>query len=139
MVIQRNPGKFHIPFYIDVLFATLFFSYSIDDVYKNDFKSFIFTLKNPHDVEPTQFMKRKDCKYAIKCDSQYGPIFGWERNYDICICDICNEGSECKTGNDGTGEYECHPVYKQSLFVNTAGPDEENYFSVLDYEVFTHD
>ena len=121
------------------MFATLFFSYSIDDVYKNDFESFIFTLKNPHDVEPTQFMKRRDCKYAIKCDSQYGPIFGWERNYDIFICDICNEGSECKTGNDGTGEYECHPVYKQSLFVNTAGPDEENYFSVLDYEVFTHD
>ncbi len=40
--------------------------------------------------------------------------------------------------NDGTHGYECHPEYKSSLFVNTAGPDEENYFSVLDYEVYTH-
>ena len=38
--------------------------------------------------------------------------------------------------NDDTNGYECDPDYKCSLFVNTAGPDDTNYFSVLDYEVF---
>lgn len=40
--------------------------------------------------------------------------------------------------NDGIHGYECHPEYKFSLFVNTAGPNKENLFSVLDYEVYTH-
>ena len=38
--------------------------------------------------------------------------------------------------NNGSDEYDCHPQYKSSLFVNTAGPDETNYFSVLDFEVY---
>ena len=41
--------------------------------------------------------------------------------------------------NDGNHKYDCHPEYKKSLFVNTAGPDETNVFSVLDYEVFIID
>lgn len=40
--------------------------------------------------------------------------------------------------NDGIHGYECHPEYKCSLFVNTAGPLEKNYCTILDYEVYTH-
>ena len=90
-------------------------------------------MKNPHGVEPTRFMKREESDDAIECDYYKGPIFGYD---DIHIGEICNEKDSCSINNDGIHEYECHPEYKQSLFVNTAGVDEENRFSVLDYEVF---
>ena len=88
-------------------------------------------MKNPHGVEPTRFMKRKNSGYAIECVSNSGPIFG---NNDIYIKDNCNEENICSINNDGIHGYECHPEYKSSLFVNTAGSEEENRFSVLDYE-----
>ena len=78
-------------------------------------------------------MKRKEFRYAIVCYPYDGPIFGG----DILIC-ICDNKSLCSNDNDGTLSYECHPEHKSSLFVNTAGPDEPNHFSVLDYEVYTH-
>ena len=92
-------------------------------------------MKNPHGVEPTRYMKRKESEYAIYCDYRYGPIFG---ESDIYIDNYCNYNKYCIINNDGTKGYKCHPLYKKTLFVNTAGPDEENYFSVLDYEVYTH-
>ena len=84
-------------------------------------------------------MKREESQYAIRCDSGRGPVFGnnWS-NYDICISDNCNEENRCWIDNDGTKGYECHSEYRSSLFVNTAGPDEDNHFSVLDYEVYTY-
>ena len=45
----------------------------------------MFTLKNPHGVEPTRFMKRKGSRYAIYCDSGCGPVFGDGWGFDICI------------------------------------------------------
>ena len=90
-------------------------------------------MKNPHGVEPTRYMNRKTNKYAIECYPHNGPIFG---PLDMQIADKCNEENSCSIHDDGTHGYECHPEYKSSLFVNTAGPDEENYFTVLDYEVF---
>ena len=89
-------------------------------------------MKNPHGVEPTRFMKRKESECAIRCDTYYGPIFG----NDIHIGDHCNKEDSCWIDNDRTNEYECHPEYKFSLFVKTAGPDKKINFSVLDYEVF---
>ena len=50
---------------------------------------------------------------------------------------MCNKSIN-EINNNGTNGYECHPEYKSSLFVNTAGPDEENRFRVLDYEVYTY-
>ena len=90
-------------------------------------------MKNPHGVEPTRYMKRKESEYAIICDSDCGPIFG---KNDIVIANNCNEENSCFIGNDGRGGYECHSEYKKSLFVNIDKPDETNRFSVLDYEVF---
>ena len=82
-------------------------------------------------------MKRKESEYAIKCNPSYGPIFGntWT---DILINDNCNRENSCEIKIDGTNGYECHPIHKKSLFVNTAEPDVKNLFTVLDYEVFTH-
>ncbi len=103
----------------------------IIDEFKDDDKAFIFTLKNPHGVEPTRFIKRKESNIAIKCDSVCGPIF-----FDDINTSNGFDKSYRSIHNDGTHAYECHPEYKSSLFVNTAGPDEENKFSLLDYEVF---
>ncbi len=88
-------------------------------------------MKNPHGVEPTRFMKREESKYAIYCDRNRGPTF-----IDIHINDNCNIVNSCFINNDGTRGYECNPEYKSSLFVNTGRPDEENNFTVLDYEVY---
>ena len=88
-------------------------------------------MKNAFGVEPTRFMNRKESDCAIVCKSNFGPLFG----DDILMC-IHNNFNLCSIHNDGTHAYECHPEYKSSLFVNTAGPDEENKFSLLDYEVF---
>ena len=91
-------------------------------------------MKNPHGVEPTRFMKREESRYAIICDPSYGPLFGG----DILLFDHFFEGNSCYIQNDGEAGYKCHPEHRSSLFVNTAGPDESNRFSVLDYEVYTH-
>ncbi len=90
-------------------------------------------MKNPHGVEPTRYMKRKESEYAIICDSDCGPVFG---KNDIVIANNCNEENSCFIGNDGRGGYECDPSYKESLFVNTVGLDKGSYFTVLDYEVY---
>ena len=79
-------------------------------------------------------MKREESEYAIVCDSDYGPKFG----DDIKFFDQFFKENSCTIHNDGTHAYECHSEYKSSLFVNTAGPNETNKFSVLDYEVYTH-
>ena len=85
-------------------------------------------MKNPHGVEPTRFMKRKESDYAITSNSISGPIF----DDDVCL-------NIPWIHNDGEHAYECHPEYKSSLFVNTAEPDVKNSFTVLDYEVYCID
>ncbi len=82
-------------------------------------------------------MKRKESEYAIACCPTFGPIFCDDRDGDIFIIDKCNEENNCFIHNNGTNAYECHSEHKSSLFVNTAGPNERNHFSVLDYEVYT--
>ena len=92
-------------------------------------------MKNPYGVEPTRYMKREGSDCAIDCDSHCGPTFG----DDIYIGDNCNEKDSCVIHNNGFIGYECHPEYKSSLFVNTAGSDGYNLFKVLDYEIFCID
>ena len=93
-------------------------------------------MKNPHGVEPTRYRKREESQEGIESHPDYGPIFGY---WDIYINEKCNKEDCCWIDNNGNWEYECHPQHKMSLFVNTSVPDESNYFSVLDYEVYTHD
>ena len=82
-------------------------------------------------------MKREDRHRAIECYSRTGPIFGSGR--DIGIHYNCNENGGWTCYGDSYSSYECNNSLKQSLFVNTAGPNEQNDFSVLDYEVFSID
>ena len=67
-------------------------------------------MKNPHGVEPTRYMKRKESNWAIICDSDCGPIFG---ENDIVIANNCNEENSCFIDNDGKHAYECHYQYKK--------------------------
>ena len=93
-------------------------------------------MKNAHGVEPTRFMKKKESKTAIFCNPNYGPIFG-NAYGDINIADNCTKESSCWITCPSDFQYEYHPQYKSSLYVNTTGPDYTNNFSVLDYEVYT--
>lgn len=100
---------------------------------RNDDNAFIFTLKNPHHVPPTRYMKRSESPNAIYCNPQTGPIFG---DWLVCITDKCNTKNSCWINTNGEGGYDCHQEYRKSLFVNTDKPDSRNCFSVLDYEVY---
>ena len=82
---------------------------------KYDDKAFIFTLKNPHGVEPTRFMKRKASDSAIYCHPKSGPSFGYDNHKcDIFIDTNSNMINCCYIENDGTKGFECHPKYKSS-------------------------
>jgi hypothetical protein len=49
-------------------------------------KSFIFTLKNPHNIPPRRFPLKAEFKdIAINCHSRWGPRF-----HDISVYDQCN-------------------------------------------------
>ena len=80
-------------------------------------------------------MKREESKEALLCTHLFGPCFG---KMGLCVSYECNKSDNYVT-TDVTKSYECHPEYKNSLFVNTAGPDEDNKFIALDYEVFAID
>ena len=84
-------------------------------------------------------MKRKESRCAIHCNPNDGPVFydGKSCGADLLINNNCNNNNYNYIRNDGTRGYDCHPEYKSSLFVYTAGPDEPNKFRVSDYEVFT--
>ena len=118
--------------YISILYGNI---YIIG--YEDDPEAFIFTLKNPHGVKPTRFMKRKESDKAIVRDLKYGPIFG--NGFDIYIGSLCNKEDGCSINSDGTHAYECHPQYKSSLFVETDQCDKKKMFSILDYEVYAID
>ena len=92
-------------------------------------------MKNPYGLEPTRYMKRDESWHAIDCNSDSGPIFGNFKG-DIHIDDKCNEEDNCWIGEPSDLQYDSHPEYKSSLYVNTDDPDNKNYFSVLDYEVY---
>jgi hypothetical protein len=48
-------------------------------------KSFLFTLKNPHNIPARKFaLIAKKKQYAIECDSSCGPAFGGMFVYDSC-------------------------------------------------------
>jgi hypothetical protein len=56
-------------------------------------KSFLFTLKNPHNIAPRRFALNPAKKHqAIYCDSTCGPRF-----YDITVNDNCNANTNSYT------------------------------------------
>jgi hypothetical protein len=92
-------------------------------------KSFIFSLKNPHNVQPRKFALKSDQKHrAIYCGSGYGPIFG-EAN-DIGVTDKCNESGQSFSGGFGDTYTNDTGLSGRTFF--TGSPN----FTVAEIEVF---
>ena len=123
----NNSIFFIVEFFIDI------------EYYKIDNSAFIFTLKNPHDIAPTRFMKKIEAFAPIESDPNYGPIFGNQNDgYDILIDNNCNNKNSNYIKNDGKRSYDCHPILKKSFFTNTNSSSNTNSFIVSEYEVFFH-
>ncbi len=122
-----QPWNYDYSQYSGISFS--FSNNSIDYGYKHDNKAFIFTLKNPHEVEPTRFMSKQGYRYAIYCNGN-NPVFGTKDGHDISI--ECNYG-QCSYSikNNCDNAYDCNYKYKSLLFTNLTS------FQLYDYEVFT--
>jgi hypothetical protein len=91
-------------------------------------RSFLFTLTNPHNIPVRRFMLKAEKKqYAIICNSNFGPIFGY--GYDIGVCDNCNANTRSHTvlGNSYTNDTG---LDKFIVFTGS------QYFQVAEIEVF---
>jgi hypothetical protein len=93
-------------------------------------KSFIFTLKNPHNVPARRFaLKAEKKEEAICCYFSCGPHF-----WDITVSDNCNANTNSHTGNFGwhyTNDTGLGgPVFHSTFF--TGSPN----FKVKEIEVF---
>jgi hypothetical protein len=72
---------------------------AVQGKYKRDLsmKSFVFTLKNPHNIPARKFALKPEEKHrAIYCDSKYGPSFGNSLN-DIAISSHCHANADSCT------------------------------------------
>jgi hypothetical protein len=94
-------------------------------------KSFLFTLKNPHNIPGKKFALNAKMKHkAIKCDFKTGPRFGGGSYCDICVLNNCNVTVHNHTSNFG------------SSYINDTGLDRKivltgaEYFQVKEIEVF---
>ena len=98
----------------------------------------MFSLKNPHKVPPTRFMKRKESEYSIYCECFNGPIFGGADfdSDELHIDNTCHEGANNYVYCPQHSVYEFHPEYKSSFFVDTGSRDEHNPYDIMDFEVF---
>jgi hypothetical protein len=90
-------------------------------------KSFLFTLKNPHNIPARRFAVKDEKKDgAIFCNSDRGPCFGYG---DISVSNNCNAGTRSCTLFGNT-------------YTNDTGLDDEivftgsMYFQVKETEVF---
>jgi hypothetical protein len=90
-------------------------------------KSFIFTLKNPHNIPPRRFALMAEEKHtAIWCGFGFGPWFG---DYDMGVDDNCNANTDSRTSLG-------------SSYTNDTGLDDEivftgsHHFRVKEIEVF---
>jgi hypothetical protein len=84
-------------------------------------QSFVFTLKNPHNVPPRKSSLKAACKrFAMCCHTEDGPRFGG--GSDIRIVDACNANTDSypsfghtyvnDTGVNGKGLFACSHQFK---------------------------
>jgi hypothetical protein len=79
-------------------------------------KSFLFTLKNPHNVPARRFALKAEMKdFAIYCNSERGPHFG-----DIYVLDKCNANAKSGTFFGGNS------------YTNDTGLDGKTFFTGSD-------
>jgi hypothetical protein len=94
-------------------------------------KSFLFSVKNPHNIHPIRFQLSSTYSYAIKCSPDYGPMFGGN---DLIIHNNCNVDSKNSTEGFGTNYKNDSPIEYSSTFF-TGQPK----FTVQEIEVFEID
>jgi hypothetical protein len=89
-------------------------------------KSFLFTLKNPHNVPARRFVLKAEKKHeAIRCHSNRGPYF-----WDIQVSSDCNVNTESNTYDFGDNYTNNTGLDRQTFFT---GSEE---FQVKEIEVF---
>jgi hypothetical protein len=92
-------------------------------------KSFLFSVKNPHNIEGKKF-SLTDSRYAIYCNSSYGPTFG---SHAIYIADNCNLNTSSNT-------YLGHSYANDTGIAGYQFCTGSQSFTVKEIEVFTvHD
>jgi hypothetical protein len=88
-------------------------------------KSFLFTLKNPHNIPPRRFALKAKWKHtAIGCNSRDGPCFYG----GIIVSDNCNPS----TSNSYIGNYYINDTGLDGGIVCTGS----QYFKAREIEVF---
>ncbi|KAK8799458.1 hypothetical protein WA158_006007 [Blastocystis sp. Blastoise] len=92
---------------------------------------FVYTLSNEHNIPPTQY-KTTGEGWGICCYFGFGPVFG--SGIDIYIGDECHDTDSSYT--KASSFKWVNTPQKNSLFVNTEGPNEGNNFIVDEYEVW---
>ena len=68
-IIQSKDGNYLFGGYTEI-------SWSSDGTYKSDPAAFLFTLTNPHGIQPTKFLKNPNKGYSIVHLKEHGPGFG---------------------------------------------------------------
>jgi uncharacterized coiled-coil protein SlyX len=89
-------------------------------------KSFLFTLKNPHNIAPRRFaLKPARKQKAILCDAKWGPYFG----HDMRVSDNCHANTSSYTN---LGIYYTNSIGLNGMTVFTGSC----FFQVKEIEVF---
>jgi hypothetical protein len=89
-------------------------------------KSFVFTLKNPHNIPARRFALKAEKKHeAIWCHSEWGPVFG----DDIVVSDNGNTNTRSYTSL-GTSYTNDSGLGQWVVFTGS------HYFQVKEIEVF---
>jgi hypothetical protein len=93
----------------------------------NTGKSFLFSLKNPRNAEPTIF-PLSNASEAIRCYPSYGPIFAG--NCDVSVVNNCDQSASSHT-NLGNGYKNDTGIDGTQVFTG------EHHFQVREIEVFS--
>jgi hypothetical protein len=89
-------------------------------------KSFVFSVRNPHNIADKKFSLTNPTK-MIYCGSSYGPTFG--NGDDIYVADACNKKTNSET-NLGTSNANDTGIVEMQFFTG------EYNFTVKEIEVF---
>ncbi|CAF1171672.1 unnamed protein product [Adineta ricciae] len=109
-------------------------SWGSDNTYKKDPAAFLFTLRNPHDIQPTKFSHNAQIAWTVAHKSCFGPCFGGVKRNEEELDDII----VCSNANESPGSEFSFP----SSYLDTTGRGEtlftgEKNFMVEDIEVYT--
>ncbi len=99
--------KAHESSYIFGGFAS--FTFNGSEIFKSNPNAFIFSLTNKDNKPLKMKVKSSQHQYAIYCDPEYGPTFGF--GHDICIANNANTTMNC-CSYLGDCSYR-HPQYER--------------------------